>query len=295
MTLLSMTGFGRAEGQIDDFSWSWELRSVNGKGLDVRLRLPAGFEHLEQHVRKSCQQKLSRGNIQVALSVNKSGGQSNITVNSAALQTVMKTISDMESTTDLAPSSAAQILSLRGVIESETEAPTDAVQKQLDSAILGALNDALSNLLEHKKSEGAELKSVLKDQLDQMMALTNTAQNDPNRSAEAITEKLRLQVGKLLGATSSLDESRLHQEAALIATKADIAEELDRLSAHFNSAHQLLDEGSPAGRKLEFIAQELNREANTLCSKSNAVSVTETGLALKVVIDQFREQVLNVE
>ena len=213
----------------------------------------------------------------------------------SALQAVMAAVQTIESSTTLAPSSAAAILSLRGILEVGEPQTSSQELEQLDKAILASLEDALSLLNEHRLEEGSALLKVLGAQLDQIGQLTLEAEKDPARSVDAIAERLEEQVSRLTGASSALDHERLHMEATLLAAKADIREELDRLFAHVAAARSLMQENMPVGRKLEFLAQEFNREANTLCSKSNAVSLTETGMALKVVIDQFREQILNIE
>lgn len=296
-----MTGFGRAEGTFDGAaatdgaSWVWELRAVNGKGLDIRMRLPPGFERLEHAVRKTCGEQLSRGNVQATLTLSRGKGAAVPIVNTGALDAVLAAIGELEENATIGPSSAAEILSLRGVMEvAEPQLDDDATAK-LDAALLEGLNGALVALKNHRATEGAALAGILSGHLDATESLTARAENDPARTREAIAARVEEQLARITDGGDKFDRDRLHQEVALLATKADIREELDRLTAHIAAARDLIGVGSPAGRKLEFLAQEFNRESNTLCSKSNAVSLTEIGLELKVVIDQFREQILNVE
>ena len=290
-----MTGFSRANGIHDGSSWAWEIRSVNGKGLDVRLRLPQGFEHLEIAVRKACGAHLNRGNLQVSLSLRGQGRTPLPTVNTEALKSVLAAVSSIENTADVRKSSAAQILALRGVTEILEPEMDQAETEALDKALLVGLDEALKAMQNHRTAEGKELASVLLSQISQIESLTETAKTDPATNIETIRQRYAEQIASMQSQSGNLDQDRLHQEAAILATKADIREELDRLNAHTIAARDLIEKGSPVGRKLEFMAQEFNREANTLCSKANALSITETGLELKVVIDQFREQVLNVE
>ena len=290
-----MTGFARHEGQSAGTSWVWEFRSVNGKGLDVRLRLPPGFESIEPIVRKKFQNHFSRGNIQANLSVSRGDALYLPSVNEPMLEAILNAVHLVESKTDLRQSSAAEILAVRGVLEtSDAEANADEIA-QLHKSVLAGLDDAIVALAEHRQTEGKSLATILAGQLKEITSLTEKVEVDPAHSVDAVRERLASQVSALMDSNVELNQDRLHQEAAILATKADIREEIDRLKAHVDAAQDLLEAGSPVGRKLEFLAQEFNREANTLCSKSNAVSITETGLALKVVIDQFREQILNVE
>lgn len=294
-----MTGFSRATGVHSGIesgvAWTWEMRSVNGKGLDVRLRLPQGFERLEIAARKACGAVLNRGNLQVSLALKGEGRTPLPTVNAQALQSVLDAVKSIENSADVEKSSAAQILALRGVTEIAEPVLEQSEADALDKALLLGLDEALKAMQTHRTAEGKELANVLLGQIAQIESLTEKAKSDPATDIETIRSRYLEQIQKMQSDSSNLDQDRLHQEAAILATKADISEELDRLNAHTNAARDLIKQGSPVGRKLEFMAQEFNREANTLCSKANALSITETGLELKVVIDQFREQVLNVE
>ena len=293
--LRSMTGFGRAEGQAGDVLWSWELRAVNGKNLDIRMRLPPGFERVEQAAKKQIAKKLSRGNLQVSLNLGRRGAAAGLTLNEDVLAGVLAAVERIESMSDRAPSTAADILAIRGVLETGEGVGDEEQQKEIESAMLRSLDEATDALDENRRQEGSALAKVLLGVVEQVEQLTQAAENDPSREAEAIAARLQEQLDRIDGLNGELDRDRLHQEVAILATKADIREELDRLAAHTDAARELIESGSPAGRKLEFLAQEFNRECNTLCSKSNAVSLTNIGLELKVAIDQFREQCLNVE
>ncbi|WP_038036423.1 YicC/YloC family endoribonuclease [Thermopetrobacter sp. TC1] len=296
MALSSMTGFARATGQTDTLSWSWEIRSVNGKGLDVRLRLPNGFEALDPLLRKELAARFSRGSMQVGLQVRRAADVVAMRVNSALLDWLIEEVRKLEGRLGMtaAPVDPARLLALRGVLEPEEEDP-DAVLAAVKEPLLESFRRALDDLEQVRRKEGARITEVLKSQVDQIADLVQKARENPARSPEAVRERLRQQVQRLLEASQDLDEQRLYQEAVILAAKADVEEELDRLAAHVAAARELLAGNGPAGRKLDFLAQEFNREANTLCAKSNDASLTRIGLDLKAVIDQFREQVQNVE
>lgn len=290
-----MTGFARVAENMDDFNWVWELRSVNGKGLDLRLRLPSGFDRLEATIRKIAGKSLGRGNVQISLNLNWENRQTIPVVNQAALDLVTRSIEKIDTEHKTSPSTAAQILSLRGVMElSEPEIPAD-ILASLDKKITDSFQVAVKELVSARKLEGDALYTIMSGHLEKIATLTGNVENDPSRSPQAIRARLETHLEKYDLSALDLDKDRMHQEAVVLAAKADLREELDRLTAHVDAGRQLLEAKAPVGRKLEFLAQEFNRESNTLCSKSNAVSVTEMGLELKLVIDQFREQVLNVE
>lgn len=295
MALQSMTGFARASGEHDGVAIGWELKSVNGKGLEPRLRLPSGYERLEQKVRQAVSRRFSRGNIQAALSVGKSGIAGQPIVNEAFLTDVAGLAKRLEEQFGLAPARADGLLALRGVLEMPEGAPTDELRDAQDAAILSALDEALDDLERARREEGEALGVLLEGHLAAIGELTARAEADTSRDPAAIRSRLADQVRLLLDASPSLDEARLHAEAAFLATKADIREEIDRLKTHVASARSLISAGGPVGRKLDFLAQEFNRESNTLCSKSNAAAITAIGLELKAVVDQFREQVQNLE
>ncbi len=295
MQLQSMTGFARAEGAAAGASVTWELRSLNGKGLDIRLRLPPGFERFEQPSRLAIQKRFSRGNIQAALSVGGTAGQSRPVVNEAFLTDLALLAKRLESDFGLAPASADGLLALRGVLDLPEAGEDEAERAALDAAVADTLERALDQLAAMRMGEGGAVAGVLSGQVTQIAELTAAAEADRSREPAAIRARLAEQVRLLSEAGAQMDEARLHQEAAFLASKADIREEIDRLKAHVAAARALIAGGGAIGRKLDFLAQEFNREANTLCSKSNAASVTAIGLELKAVVDQFREQVQNLE
>lgn len=290
-----MTGFARSEGQNANNHWVWELRSVNGKGLDIRFRLPPGFESLDQPLRKSAGQVLSRGNIQAALSLDIDHNSTIPSLNLAALDAIADAIDMVGKRMKTRRSTAAEILGMRGVLEF-TNTLQPEVREELTGALVSGFGAALSALVDSRSAEGRELEAILLKHISQIENLTNQAEADPANDAAAIRERIADQISRITEATdASLDSGRLHQEALVLAAKSDIREELDRLHAHCSAARELIAAGSPVGRKLDFLAQEFNREANTLCAKSGSVTLTAIGLELKAAIDQFREQILNVE
>lgn len=297
MTLQSMTGFARASGEAGGTTAAWELKSVNGKTIETRLKLPQGLERLEQAARLAIQKRFTRGNIQATLTVTRSPGLagSQPVVNEAFLKDVAGLAQRLQKQFGLAPASADGILALRGVLEIPETIETDEARAAFDRFALLLLEKALAGLEEARKGEGAALSGILAGHIDAIEQLTSRAEADPSREPAQIRARLEEQVRLLIGAAPALDEGRLLVEAAFLATKADIREEIDRLRTHIASGRALLAAGGPVGRKLDFLAQEFNRESNTLCSKSNAGSVTAIGLELKAVVDQFREQVQNLE
>lgn len=291
-----MTGFARAVADHEGASIAWEVKSVNGKSVELRLRFPPGFERLEQTVRQAVQKRFSRGNFQATLTVVRAGAaQAQPVVNEAFLKDVAGLALRLQEQFGVAPPTADGLLSLRGVLDLPEAVESEEARAALDAALLAAFDQALAGLETARRSEGEALKHLLLGHVDAIEALTLKAESDPSRNPAAIREKLAEQVRLLLDATTNLDEGRLHMEAAFLATKADIREEIDRLKTHVASARNLLGSGGAIGRKLDFLAQEFNRESNTLCSKSNAATITAIGLELKAVVDQFREQVQNLE
>ncbi|MBB3288270.1 MULTISPECIES: YicC/YloC family endoribonuclease [Rhizobium] len=295
MELQSMTGFARREGTSGRGRWAWELRSVNGKGLDIRLRLPPGLERLEADIRKSIADRLSRGNLQVSLSLSVEESRVEVVVNQEALTAVLALRDQLAGIVDPAPLRLESLMTVRGLVEFKEAVEDEEALAARDADIMAGLEAALGDLREMRRREGEALGKVLLGQVTTIEALTSTVERDPSRSPQEIAARLATQVSMLLEGSSGLDRDRLHAEAALLATKADLREEIDRLKAHVAAARDLISKGGPVGRKLDFLAQEFNRESNTICSKSNAAAVTAAGIELKVVIDQFREQVQNLE
>ena len=295
MALQSMTGFARREGTSGRHRWAWELRSVNGKGLDLRLRLPPGLERLETDIRRLASEHFSRGNIQAGLSLSVGENRFEATINQDALAAVLAMRDQLAGIVDPAPLKLDTLLAIRGIVEFREEEDSEDVIAARDGDIMAGLEGALFDLRTMRQQEGRALGHILLDQVETIETLTLTVESDPSRSAPEIASKLAAQIALLMGEGPGLDRDRLHAEAALLATKADLREEIDRLKAHVAAARDLIAKGGPIGRKLDFLAQEFNRESNTICSKSTAVAVTAAGIELKVVIDQFREQVQNLE
>ncbi len=294
MPLQSMTGFARSSAGHGEISIVWELKSVNGKSADARLRLPPGYERIEQPVRKIIQERFARGNVFASLAVSQRAALSTPIVNEAFLKDVAGLAKRLEEQFGCQPASADGLLALRGVLEPPGFDDDEEAIAALDEAILSVFTAALNDLEHARREEGGALVSVLLEHVKRIEELVAEAEADPSREPAAIRERLQMQVAPLLEDTA-LDEARLYQEAAYLAAKADICEEIDRLKAHVASARKLLAGDKAVGRKLDFLAQEFNRESNTLCSKSNAAAITSIGLELKAVVDQFREQVQNLE
>jgi len=295
MKLQSMTGFARAEGASGRYRFVWELRSVNGKGLDMRLRLPPGLERLEPEIRQLIAGRFSRGNLQVGLSLTVAEASVQAVLNRDALAAVLQLREELGDLVDHAPLKLDTLLGIRGLVDiKEAEDDEEAVADR-DTAILEGLKQAVGRLEDMRLGEGLALMTVLNAQVDRIADLTAAVEADPSRTPEEIGQRLAAQLSALLQDSAVLDRDRLYVEAALLATRSDLREEIDRLKAHVAAARDLLQTGGPVGRRLDFLAQEFNRESNTICSKSNSAAVTAAGIELKVVIDQFREQVQNLE
>lgn len=285
----SMTGFARAEGSAFGLRWAWELRSVNGKSLDLRFRGPAGTDQLEPFLRERIAAKIVRGSIQANLTIQREGTASAVRVDRAALAELVAVARELGQ----AEPAIDRLLAIRGIVEiveGDPEPPPG-----LNEALLATLDIAVADLAAVRHSEGLAIVKVLSARVDRIEVLAGEAERHPSRTPEAIRLRLADQVAALFSATTALDRDRLHQEAMLLAAKADIREELDRLVAHVAAARVLFAEGGAIGRRLDFLAQEFNRESNTLCAKANDRGLTAIGLELKATVDQFREQVQNLE
>jgi uncharacterized protein (TIGR00255 family) len=293
-SLASMTGYARATGAVAGASFTCEVRSVNGRGLDIRLRLAPGLDALESDIRQLIGKMISRGSLTLNLSVEREGAGGDLLINRQALATVLSAIDELSGRIPAAPPSLDGILGLKGVLEQRDRPMAADAEEALAAAILDGASQALVDLVMARRHEGSQIAAILRDRLDEIEALVQRAEIHPARSRDVILAKLRQQVADL-STDIAISEERLAQEALLLATKADIREELDRLTAHIATARQLIGSGGAVGRRLDFLAQEFNREANTLCSKSNAVELTAIGLDLKAAIDQLREQVQNIE
>jgi uncharacterized protein (TIGR00255 family) len=295
MTLKSMTGFARADVTHGDTAWHWEVRSVNGRNLDLRLRLPSGFDALEIKARGLAQEKLARGNCTISLWVKRESGQTEIKLNETALRQAQAVAERAQDLTGLKPARLDTLLGMRGVVETVEGEESEEAQAALMHALIASLAVALDQLVSARAREGERLQTVIEKQLAVIGTLVERAANASARQPEAIVQRLGEQIARLTEPGSTLDPDRLHQEALLLAAKADIQEELDRLRAHVAAANELIDSSQPSGRKFEFLAQEFNREANTICSKASDIEISRAGLELKTVIDQLREQVQNIE
>ena len=295
MTLKSMTGFGRADGTHVTTSWHWEARSVNGRNLDLRLRLPSGFEALEIRARNLAQEKLARGNCTIGLWVKRESGLMEIRLNEAALHQAQAVVGRAQEVTGLKPAHLDTLLGMRGVVEAAEGEESEEAQTALGHALIASLAAALDALVSARASEGARLHAVIEKQLAVIGNLVGRAATAAARQPQALAARLAEQIARLMESGAGLDPERLHQEALLLAAKADIQEELDRLRAHVAAANELMESDQPVGRKFEFLAQEFNREANTICSKASDIEISRTGIELKTVIDQLREQIQNIE
>ncbi len=293
MAIESMTGFARAAGTVGIHAFAWEIRSVNGRGLDIRVRVPPGLEVLAEAARKRLTGAFSRGTLHVNLQVTSDAGPPRPRINEAALAALLQAVERLPASAIVTPPSYDGLLAIRGVVElaEEGEDTLTVVEKP----VLAGLEEVVSGLKEARASEGRALEAVLRGHLDTIARLTKDAEAHPARGVDAIRERIAAQVGLLLEASQALDPQRLHQEAALLAVKADIREEIDRLHAHVAALRLLLDQGGPIGRKLDFLSQEFGREASTLCAKAGDAGLSRIGLELRTVVDQMREQVQNVE
>jgi len=295
MALSSMTGFARGHGVAGSYAWSWEIKSVNAKGLDLRLRLPPGWDAIEVPARARAAETLSRGTAYANLTVERKGVATTVKVNEPVLSAVLATLKRLHERVEAAPATLDGILSLKGVIEITEEDEREEDRRAAEAAILEGFDNALGELVAMRREEGATLGRVLSERLKEIAALAARAEVAPGRKPEAIKARLAEQVATLLSASTRFDSDRLHQEAIMLASKTDIREELDRLASHVAQAQKLLADGGPVGRRLDFLAQELNRESNTLTAKANDVELTNIGLELKSAVEQFREQVQNLE
>jgi len=295
MALSSMTGFSRAEGVAGSALWAWEIKSVNSKGLDVKLRLPPSLDAAEPAIRQKVSAAVVRGSLFCSLTVKRETATTEVRINEAVLAQVAEAARLVAERIDARAPAIDGLLAIRGVIDVVEVEESEEEKVRLAAEVLAGLDIALARLLDMRRSEGTALGAVLTDRLDEIATLKREAEDNPCRRPEAIRAKIGEQIAALLEPGRNFDPDRLHQEALMVATKADIREELDRLDAHVAAARKLIGEGGAVGRKLDFLAQEFNRETNTLCSKANDVTLTATGLALKAVVEQFREQVQNLE
>lgn len=295
MPVASMTGFARAAGAEGAWRWTVELKCVNAKGLDLRLRLPPAFERIEAEARARLGRAIARGSCFATVSAQREGTGTVARIDAALMGQIAAAARAAAEANGLAPPTMDGILALRGVVDVAEPAEDEAALAKAAAALLASIDEAVAALVVARRSEGAALQDVLSAQLESVARLTAAADANPARRPEAIRARLAQSISALMDSGRGFDENRLHQEALLLAAKADIREELDRLKTHVGAARALLAEGGPIGRKLDFLAQEFGREANTLCAKANDVTLTQQGLELRGVIEQFREQVQNIE
>lgn len=297
-----MTGFARLDGETDtgenstasEARWTWEMKSVNGRGLEVRFRLPSGFDALEPALRKILSTSIKRGSVTVSLNLHTSRSASSLQLNEAALGQVLSFIDGVRERVDCAKPQPENILNIRGVVEQVDDEVSAAEQKELGQALEQSFKSCVDLLSQTRTSEGEAMARVIGGQIETIGQLTEQARRQESASIDAIRQRLELQIKDLIG-EQGIEKDRLAQEVALMTVKADIREELDRLDAHVAAAQALLKTSGVVGRKLDFLTQEFNREANTLCSKAPDMELKNIGLELKTVIDQMREQVQNVE
>ncbi len=295
--LVSMTGFARVEGRAEDgTAWVWDLRSVNGKSLDVRLRMPPGLEVLEKPVRERLAAAAARGSVNVSLSVVRPAAAQGLAINQAWLETLIRTGAEVcaRHPGAVTPPGFDGLLQVKGVIEASEAAAQDGDAAALQAALLAEFDRAVAELKTARAEEGARIGAVVIDHIDAIERLVAEAEACDAARPEARKERLNRLVADLLE-TTTLPEDRITQELALLVTRFDVREELDRLASHIAAARVLIAEARGIGRKFDFLCQEFNREANTLCSKSSDAALTAVGLELKTVIDRLREQIQNIE
>jgi uncharacterized protein (TIGR00255 family) len=296
MSISGMTGFARAEGEHAGQRWIWELKSVNGRGLDLKLRLPPGLDALEPPARASASQRFKRGSLQASLTLTRDVGQAPpVRIDTALVEKLIEAGAPYVKAGKAKPARWDGVLALRGVVVSEEAAEMSAdARAALEAALASGFERALHMLGEARAAEGRMLAGVLGEATDRIDALIARARVSAGAAPAAALERIRARLAALAPEVQ-LDPQRLAQEAALAASRADVAEEVERLAAHAGELRALLTSPEPAGRKLDFLGQELTREANTLCSKSADLELTRIGLDLKAVVDQIKEQAANVE
>ncbi|NOD63337.1 MULTISPECIES: YicC/YloC family endoribonuclease [unclassified Ruegeria] len=293
----SMTGFASGKGQHGPHSWTWELRSVNGKGLDMRLRVPDWLTGLEAALRSKLSKSLSRGNVTLSMRLSREDSAPDLVLNETAMNAALTALEQTEQMASsrgisLAPTRASDLLALKGMLDAGSDADDPG---PLVAHLTAEFDTLVSAFLDMRRAEGDALTTVLNTQLDQVATLTAKAAELAEKRKDKMAEALRENLARVLDNSQGADPERVAQELAMIAVKADITEEIDRLAAHVTAARDLLGQNGAVGRKLDFLMQEFNREANTLCSKAQSSDLTAVGLELKAVIDQMREQVQNVE
>jgi uncharacterized protein (TIGR00255 family) len=295
MALSSMTGFALSHDSSGPYAFEWELKSVNAKGFDLRMRLPPGWDDLEAVSRKRAGELLSRGTVYANLNVKRANAVPTIRINEEVLASIVKVAGVLAGKIDAVAPSIDGLLGIKGVIEVVEPETSEAEDKAARAAASAAFEQALTELVAMRRREGVTLGQILIQRMDEIESLAKKAEAAPGRKPDAIKARLAEQIAALLESSDRFDLDRLNQEAIMIAAKADIREELDRIASHISQAREMIGKGGPVGRRLDFLAQEFNREVNTCCSKSNDLELTNTGLEMKNVVEQFREQVQNLE
>ncbi|MGL4441824.1 MAG: YicC/YloC family endoribonuclease [Bosea sp. (in: a-proteobacteria)] len=290
-----MTGFAREAGSLGTVSWAWEAKSVNGRNLDVRVRVPPGFDAVGDEARKLVSGLMARGSIQIGLTVQRLDvRRAAVRINTDVLNSIASALASLPASMPFSPATMDGLLQVRGVVEVDDQ-DDQTLSEEIQAGLVAAIGKVARALVTARQQEGSALLDILSQQLASMVELVRSVEQHPARTSEAIRGRLQSQVAAILDGQTSLDVGRLYQEAALLATRADVREELDRLSAHIVSTKELLAQGGAIGRKLDFLSQEFGREASTLCAKANHVELSRIGLELRALVDQFREQVQNVE
>jgi uncharacterized protein (TIGR00255 family) len=295
MVLSSMTGFARGHGASGPYAFEWELKSVNAKGFDLRMRLPPGWDELESFAKKRASEVLSRGTVYANFNVKRTNAISTVRVNEDVLASIVRIAGTLASKIDAVAPSIDGLLSIKGVIEIVEPENDEVEDKAAREAAAVAFDQTLAHLVDMRQREGVALGQILLQRMNEIEQLAGKAEAAPGRKPDAVKARLAEQIAVLLETSDRFDPDRLNQEAVLIAAKADIREELDRIASHVAQAREMIAKGGPVGRRLDFLAQEFNREVNTCCSKSNDIELTNTGLEMKNVVEQFREQVQNLE
>ncbi len=295
MPLNSMTGFARCAGASAGHSWNLEIKSVNNKGLDIRTRFPHFLDGFDLTAKKIVSSKLTRGSVFLSLNIENDAGEGAFTINEDRLKCLIDVAARHSGAQGVQAASIDGLLAIKGVVEVSVPDISETQKKEVEKALTASLNEVLDDLCEARRDEGRRMEAVLLKQLDEIIQLTSSVKNIAGDRVASIEKRFLNQLQKLESTSKPIPEERLAQEVAIIAVKADIQEELDRLESHIEEARTLIAEHKPVGRRLDFLCQEFNREANTLCSKSGDANLTKIGLDLKTTIDQFREQIQNIE
>ncbi|MAU41951.1 MAG: YicC family protein [Kordiimonas sp.] len=295
MKISSMTGFARTEGTWKDTQWVWEIRSVNGRGLDMRMRLGNGFDKMDPDIRAAIKRQISRGSLTINLNVQQNRQQNNLTINRALFAEILDTARELAQAHDIAPPDMNALLNVRGIIDVLDPEEDAEEHEQKQEQVKSGLLDAIEALVHSRMLEGEKLRSIMVEILQNISEQVEQAERIATTQPQIIKAKLTERLQELLGENSALEPERIAQEVTLLAAKADVREEIDRLRLHVKAAYEIIEEGGAIGRKLDFLVQEFNRETNTLCSKSSDSTLTNIGLSLKTLIEQLREQAQNIE